>query len=42
MAANDGLRWATLDVVLNAVKEFLDPLLSGEVASWEPIDWSWS
>lgn len=42
MAREDGLRWTTLDEVLEAARAFLDPVLSGDpVATWSPRSWRW-
>lgn len=42
MAAADGLPWATLRQVTEAVSFFLDPVLrAGEIVRWGPDDWRW-
>ncbi len=43
MAQEDHLFWSTLDEVTDAVRLFLDPVLSGEPnAQWNPSEWKWS
>ena len=42
MAANDRLKWQTLDELTRAVQTFLDPLLAGEIGKWEAEAWAWS
>jgi hypothetical protein len=34
MAATDGLRWPTIDTLLDAVRTFLNPVLAGHRGSW--------
>lgn len=41
MAAEDGLRWASLDEVVTAVRAFLDPVLRGDDGTWDPGTWTW-
>lgn len=41
MAAENGLRWASLDEVVTAVSAFLDPVLHGEDGVWDPGTWTW-
>jgi hypothetical protein len=41
MALSDGLRWATLEQLTEAVAAFLDPVLSGATGKWDPDSWSW-
>jgi hypothetical protein len=41
IAANDGLKWQTLEEVIRAVRDFLDPVLAGEVGKWEAEAWTW-
>jgi len=42
MALGDGLGWATLAEVTEAVSAFLDPvLISAGCGTWEPGDWLW-
>lgn len=42
MAAEDQLAWPTLAEVTAAARAFLDPILTGAVAStWNPPTWSW-
>jgi hypothetical protein len=42
IAANDGLRWRTMDEVMEAVRSFLDPVLAGTPTRWEAEAWAWS
>lgn len=41
MASNDGLQWPTLVEVTSAVRAFLNPVLAGTNARWEPQTWTW-
>lgn len=41
MAAENGLRWASLDEVVAAVGAFLDPVLRGADGLWDPGTWTW-
>ncbi len=42
IARQDGLEWPTLTAVVNAVRTFLGPVLSGEdVGQWLPGEWRW-
>lgn len=41
MAQEDDLRWASLEVVTEAVCAFLNPVLRGDEGVWAPEDWSW-
>ena len=41
MARSDGLSWPTLDEVTEAVRIFLDPVLSGASGRWIPAAWAW-
>jgi hypothetical protein len=41
MAEIDRLPWPTLRELRQRVAEFLDPLLGGKVATWDPTAWSW-
>jgi hypothetical protein len=43
LAADDGLPWRTLPVLLAVVRRFLDPVLAGEATGeWSPPRWAWS
>ncbi|MCK8499743.1 hypothetical protein [Myxococcus fulvus] len=44
MATQDGLPWKTLDVLTQAVRAFLDPVLLDEDldAAWTPAAWTWT
>jgi predicted nucleotidyltransferase component of viral defense system len=42
MAATDGLRWPTIDKLLDAVRTFLNPVLAGHRGRWDPQSWTWS
>jgi len=38
-----GLKWSTLGEVRNAARQFLDPVLRGEVTgTWKPSGWDWT
>ncbi len=41
MAIEHGLQWATLDVLMPAVKAFLEPALGGRDGKWDPQLWRW-
>jgi len=41
MATSDDLNWKTLDAVYEAAQKFVDPLLSGTAATWDPVTWRW-
>lgn len=41
IAADDDLAWPTIDVLADAVRTFLDPILAGEAGSWQPESWAW-
>ena len=42
MAAEDQLRWRTLDDLTTAARAFLDPVLAGDLdAIWSPPSWTW-
>jgi predicted nucleotidyltransferase component of viral defense system len=41
MAQTDTLPWLTLDVVTEAARVFLDPVLRGAAQSWDPVAWCW-
>ncbi|MFT3771927.1 MAG: nucleotidyl transferase AbiEii/AbiGii toxin family protein [Minicystis sp.] len=41
MVQVDGLRWATLADVTDAVRAFLNPVLRGDGGVWSPDRWSW-
>jgi hypothetical protein len=42
MADEIGLRYRSLEDASNAVKRFLNPILSGEERGrWDPSQWSW-
>lgn len=41
IAANDGLRWRTMDEVTEAVRHFLDPVLGGSTGRWSAEAWAW-
>jgi predicted nucleotidyltransferase component of viral defense system len=42
MAREDRLVWPTLDEVTTAARQFLDPVLAGDLeARWEPAGWRW-
>jgi Nucleotidyl transferase AbiEii toxin, Type IV TA system len=41
MATSDGLDWKTLDAVYAAAEDFVNPVLSGLLATWEPANWRW-
>lgn len=43
IARSDGLDWTTLEHVTDAVRKFLDPVLTGgEPTGWDPATWSWT
>jgi len=42
MAAQDRLPWITLPDVTAAARTFLDPVLAGSAARWDPVGWRWS
>ena len=42
MAAIDNLRWENIDLLLAAVREFLDPILTEHEGNWDPTSWSWA
>jgi len=42
MAALDRLPWQTLDLLLVAVRGFLEPVLAGQQGRWDPRSWTWS
>ncbi len=42
IAANDRLRWRTLDDVTGVVQSFLDPVLAGSAQRWAADAWAWS
>jgi len=41
IAANDGLRWRTLEEARAAVASFLDPVLRHSSGTWAADDWAW-
>jgi hypothetical protein len=42
MARENRVAWATLPDVTEAVRRFLDPVLTAELeATWEPQNWRW-
>jgi hypothetical protein len=41
MAREDDLPWRTLVELMSAVHGFLDPVLAGVEARWDPEPWSW-
>ena len=41
MAISDGLDWKTLDAVYTAAQRFVNPVLSGTGAAWDPASWRW-
>lgn len=41
MVEEDDLRWRTLAELVAAVRGFLDPVLTGAVATWNAETWSW-
>jgi hypothetical protein len=41
VAVNDALPWPDLVSLNTAVKAFLDPVLCGEPANWDPGSWRW-
>lgn len=42
MARSDGLRWTTLDELLDAIRAFLDPVLAGaRIDTWNAEAWAW-
>ena len=42
MAEFDRLRWPTIDEVTAAVQAFLDPVLRGQLGTWQPEAWQWT
>jgi hypothetical protein len=42
MVRADGLRWATLEQLVQQVAAFLNPVLAGETGRWNPEPWSWA
>ena len=42
MAKSDGLHWSNLDELVEAVRGFLDPILSGGSGHWVPSAWAWT
>lgn len=42
MAAEDDLPWKTMDELLIALRNFLNPVLGGTRGSWDHDTWSWS
>ena len=43
LARRAQLRWATLTVVFEAARAFLDPVLGEPLdAAWDPGTWSWT
>jgi len=41
LARTDRLRWQTIDLLLVAVRRFLDPVLAGQGGRWDPPSWTW-
>lgn len=41
MATEDLLPWVSLDVLEQAVREFVDPLLGNAKGAWNPRAWTW-
>jgi hypothetical protein len=42
MVEEDALPWATLDELVGAAREFLDPVLASDAdGSWNPASWKW-
>jgi hypothetical protein len=41
MVEEDGLRWTSLDELVQAVRAFLEPVLQGQEGTWDPVSWSW-
>ena len=41
MAMSDGLAWKTLDSVYAAAQDFVTPVLSRAIATWNPAAWRW-
>lgn len=42
IARDDGLPWASIDVLEAAVRSFLDPVLAGTARTWSPENWAWT
>jgi len=42
IATEDALPWSSLDVLEQAVRAFVDPLLGDEGGKWDPSAWAWS
>lgn len=41
MAQEDGLKWATIEELVEAVRAFIDPVLSARQQTWDPATWTW-
>lgn len=41
MARVDSLPWSSIDVLVQAVRAFMDPVLHGEGGRWDPATWRW-
>lgn len=41
LADTEGLPWSTLESLLDAVRAFLDPILSSLCGTWDPDAWAW-
>jgi hypothetical protein len=41
MVEEDDLPWRTLPELLGAVRSFLDPVLAGQLGTWNQDTWSW-
>ena len=42
MASEEGLDWADLTQLIDAVRSFVDPVLAGRRGVWSPAEWRWS
>jgi hypothetical protein len=42
MASEDGLDWAGLAELVEAVTSFVGPVLAGRRGAWDPASWAWS
>jgi len=42
MVKSDSLPWPNLDELTEAVRAFLDPVLSGGSGHWTPSAWAWT
>ncbi len=41
IARADDLPWKTIEDLVDAVRRFIDPLLSGTSGMWNPQKWEW-